>query len=95
MAIEGIGPISATALVATIGDISVFKNGRHLAAYLGLVPKQRSSGNKIILQGISKRGDAYLRRLLIHGARAVIRFCKNKNDKRSRWIVEKVEKSGG
>lgn len=94
LAIEGIGPISATALVATIGDISVFKNGRHLAAYLGLVPKQKSSGNTIILQGISKKGDAYLRRLLIHGARSVIRYCKNKTDKRSCWIAEKSERSG-
>lgn len=93
LAIEGIGPISATALVATIGDVSVFKNGRHLAAYLGLVPKQKSSGNKIILQGISKRGDAYLRRLLIHGARAVVQHCKKKKDKRSQWIARKLETS--
>jgi len=69
--------------------IKVFKNGRDLAAFLGLVPKQRSSGDKIILQGISKRGNRYLRRLLIHGARAVMKYSDKKTDKRSRWITEK------
>jgi transposase len=63
----GIGPITATALVASIGDAKSFKNGRQLAAWLGLVPKQHSSGGKSVLLGISKRGDTYLRTLLIHG----------------------------
>ena len=71
--IPGIGPITATALVASIGDAKTFANSRQLAAWLGLVPRQHSSGGKPTLLGISKRGDVYLRTLLIHGARAVIR----------------------
>src|SRR5690606_31998830 len=77
-AIPGIGPITASAIVATVRDATEFKNGKQLAAWFGLVPKQYSSGGKQILLGISKRGDTYLRTLLIHGARAVIRFSKNK-----------------
>jgi len=76
--IPGIGPITATALVASIGNAKNFVNGRQLAAWLGLVPRQHSSGGKSVLLGISKRGDTYLRTLLIHGARAVIRFAENK-----------------
>ena len=76
--IPGIGPITATSLVASIGDARSFRNGRQLAAWLGLVPRQHSSGGKSVLLGISKRGDTYLRTLLIHGARAVIRFAENK-----------------
>ena len=70
--IPGVGVLSATALSATIGDVANFKNARQLAAYLGLVPKQHSSGGKDKLMGISKRGDGYVRSLLVHGARAVI-----------------------
>ena len=66
--IPGIGPITASALVASIGDAKSFDNGRQVAAWLGLVPKQHSSGGKSTLLGISKRGDSYLRTLLIHGA---------------------------
>jgi len=77
-AIPGIGPITASTIVATVGDVKVFKNGRQLSAWLGLVPKQRSSGGRQMLLGISKRGDIYLRTLLIHGARAVIRFAERK-----------------
>ncbi|MEO9517704.1 MAG: IS110 family transposase [Paracoccaceae bacterium] len=84
--IEGVGPITATALVAAIGDKSCFKNGRQFAAWLGLVPKQRSSGGKARLFGISKRGDRYLRTLLIHGARAVLSRAAGKTDARSQWI---------
>jgi transposase len=73
-AIPGIGPITATALLAAIGDIGRFRSGRHLAAYLGLVPKQCASGGKEQLGAISKRGDGYLRILLTHGARAVVRI---------------------
>jgi transposase len=76
--IPGIGPITASALVASIGDAKNFANGRQLAAWLGVVPKQHSSGGKTNLQGISKRGDTYLRTLLIHGARAVIRQIERK-----------------
>jgi transposase len=76
--IPGIGPITASALVATVGDAKTFDNGRQLAAFLGLVPRQHSSGGKERLLGISKRGDAYLRTLLIHGARAVVRVAERK-----------------
>jgi transposase len=76
--IPGLGPITASAIVATVGDAREFKNGRQLAAWMGLVPRQHSSGGKQTLLGISKRGDSYLRTLMIHGARAVIRFAENK-----------------
>lgn len=76
--IPGIGPITASALVVTIGDARNFKNGRQLAAWLGIVPKQHSTGGKSTLLGISKRGDTYLRTLLIHGARAVVRIAENR-----------------
>jgi transposase len=74
--IPGIGPLTASALVASIGDIRHFRNSRQLAAWLGLVPRQHSSGGKARLLGISKRGDVYLRTLLIHGARSVIHHAK-------------------
>ncbi|MGA8147855.1 MAG: IS110 family transposase, partial [Gallionellaceae bacterium] len=84
-AIPGIGPITASAIVATVGNATEFKNSRQLAAWFGLVPKQHSSGGKQTLLGISKRGDTYLRTLLIHGARAVIRFAENKAEPES-WL---------
>jgi len=74
--IPGIGPLTASALVASIGDARHFKNGRQLSAWLGLVPRQRSTGGKSNLLGISKRGDVYLRTLLIHGARSTLRTAK-------------------
>jgi transposase len=83
--IAGIGPITASAIVATVGNAREFKNGRQLAAWMGLVPRQHSSGGKQNLLGISKRGDTYLRTLLIHGARAVIRFAENKAEPES-WL---------
>jgi transposase len=83
--IPGIGPLTASALIASIGDARNFKNGRQLAAWLGLVPRQHSSGGKVLLQGISKRGDAYLRTLLIHGARSVIRVTESKTTPTDRW----------
>lgn len=93
--IEGVGPISATAIIATIGDPKVFKNGRHFAAFLGLVPRQSSSGNKERLLGISKRGDVYVRTLLTHGGRTVVRHIGTKNnDKRSNWIKGLKERRG-
>ncbi len=76
--LRGVGPMVATALVATVGNAEQFANGRQMAASLGLTPKQHSSGGKDRLLGISKRGDAYLRSILIHGARAVIRTAKAK-----------------
>jgi len=78
--IPGIGPITASALVASVGDARHFKNGRQLAAWLGLVPRQHSTGGKATLLGISKRGDTYLRTLLIHGARAVVSRIKQRPD---------------
>ena len=86
--IPGIGPITASALVASIGDAKSFDNGRQLAAWLGLVPRQHSSGGKEVLLGISKRGDAYLRTLLIHGARAVIRVAERKVDHAGSWLAQ-------
>lgn len=83
--IPGIGPLTASALVASIGDARNFNNGRELAAWLGLVPRQHSSGGKVLLQGISKRGDAYLRTLLIHGARSAIRVVENKETPTNQW----------
>ena len=94
MKVEGVGPLSATAMVASVGDAKVFKNGREMAAWLGLVPKQHSSGNKIRLGGISKRGDRYLRTLLIHGARSVINTCEKKEDKKSVWAADKKKRCG-
>jgi transposase len=84
--IEGIGPVTATALIAAVGDRSGFKNGRQFAAWLGLVPKQRSSGGRARLFGISKRGDRYLRTLMIHGARAALSRASGKQDPRSLWL---------
>jgi transposase len=84
--IEGIGPVTATALIAAVGDRSCFKNGRQFAAWLGLVPKQRSSGGRARLFGISKRGDRYLRTLMIHGARAALSRAGGKQDPRSLWL---------
>jgi transposase len=83
--VPGIGPITASALVATIGDAKNFDNGRQVAAWLGLVPRQHSSGGKQNLLGISKRGDCYLRTLLIHGARSVIHWETRKPDSCS-WV---------
>ena len=77
-ALPGIGPITASALVATVGDAKSFDTGRQLAAWLGLVPRQHSSGGKNVLLGISKRGDGYLRTLLIHGARSVVRVVQSR-----------------
>ncbi len=84
--IPGIGPITASALVASVGDAKCFTNGRQLAAWLGLVPRQHSSGGKSTLLGISKRGDSYLRTLMVHGARAVVRYAANKKDASSGWL---------
>lgn len=92
--IKGIGPVTATALLYAMSDPHLFKNGREFAAWVGLVPRQRSSGGKQVLLGISKRGDKYLRKLLVHGARAVVRTVGEKNDRRSRWIRKKKESRG-
>lgn len=85
--IPGIGPMTATALVAAVGDARQFARGRDLAASLGLTPGQHSSGGKARLLGITKRGDGYLRTLLVHGARAVLKVAGRKDDPRSRWVM--------
>jgi transposase len=90
--IPGIGPLTASALIASIGDARYFKNGRQLAAWLGLVPRQHSSGGKPTLLGISKRGDTYLRTLLIHGARSVVRVAERKVKHASSWLASLMER---
>ena len=89
--IPGIGPITASALVASIGDARQFKNGRQVAAWLGLVPRQHSTGGKAVLLGMSKRGDTYLRTLLIHGARAVLSQAWRRVDQCS-WLHRLVQR---
>jgi transposase len=84
--IEGIGPITASALVAAVGDATQFNSGRDMAACFGLTPRQHSSGGKNRLGRISKRGDKYIRMLLVHGARAALKAAQNKKDGRSRWV---------
>jgi transposase len=84
--VPGVGPVIATALVAAVGDAKAFTSGRHLAAWLGLVPRQRSSGGKQRLLGISKRGDGYLRRQLLHGARALVRVSPGRQGKLWSWV---------
>jgi transposase len=86
--VEGVGPLTATAFVAAVHDPGAFKNGRHCAAWLGLVPTQHGTGGKTVLGGISKRGNQYLRRLLLQGAIAVIRRVEGKTDARSVWLQQ-------
>jgi len=81
-------------LVAAVSDASACKNGRQCAAWLGLVPRQYSTGGKERLLGMSKRGDSYLRKLLVHGARTTIRWVGRKTDRRSQWIRQLVERRG-
>jgi len=88
MALRGVGPLVASALAAAIGDGKQFTKGRDFAASLGLTPRQHSTGGKDRLLGISKRGNSYLRKLMIHGARAVMRHAKNRDDNLSRWVNE-------
>lgn len=92
--IPGIGPITATAMIAAVGDPHVFKKGRQMSAYFGLVPKHVASGHTIRTLGISKRGDRYLRSLLIHGARSVVKTANKKTDARSLWIQQLVGRCG-
>lgn len=92
--IPGVGPVTATAIYAAVGDGKDFSNGRHFSAWCGLVPKQHSSGGKDNLLGISKRGNAYLRTLFIHGARAVFRHSGSKSDKLSCWAIQLAERRG-
>lgn len=92
--IPGVGPVVATALVAAVGDAREFANGRQLSAWVGLVPRQHTTGGKPRLLGITKRGDKRLRAALIHGARAVVRHAESKDDRLSRWI-RRIQASSG
>ncbi len=94
MQLRGIGPTSASALLATLGAAHDFKNGRQVAAWLGLTPSQYSSGGKARLGSITKAGDAYVRTLLVSGARAVMSNLRDKQDRFSRWIRSLVERRG-
>ena len=86
-AVEGVGPLVATALVAAVGNATDFRSGRELAAYLGLVPRHRASGGRTVLLGISKRGDRYLRTLLIHGARSALLRIERQRSARAIWAA--------
>jgi transposase len=90
--IPGIGPLSASAFIATLGEVTNFANGRQAAACLGLVPKQASTGGKPTLLGISKRGDSYLRTLLIHGARAVVAQAKRQPQRADPWLRQMLSR---
>jgi transposase len=92
--VPGIGPLTATALVATVADARSFKNGRQMAAWLGVVPRQQSSGGKPKLLGISKRGDSYIRTLLIHGARSAILAAAKRNNmgKENPWLAKLLDR---
>ena len=94
MQIRGIGPTTALAIVATVGDAREFKNGRQFAAWIGLVPNQYSSGGKSRLGHISKRGDAYLRNLLVQGARSVLQTAAAHDDRLSRWALKLQDRRG-
>lgn len=87
-AIHGVGPTSASALVAAVGDFRQFRSAGQFAAWLGLVPRQNSSGGKTSLGGITKRGEDYLRTLLIQGARSAVATATRRSDAVSRWIVQ-------
>jgi len=90
--LRGIGPMIATALIASVGDARQYHKGRQMAAAIGITPKQHSSGDKHRLLGISKRGDVYLRTLMIHGARAVVARATHKDDRLSRWVTNIANK---
>jgi transposase len=94
MRVEGVGPITATAVVATVGDAKAFSHGRQFAAWLGLVPKQCSTGGKPRLGPITKRGNVYLRTLLIHGARSVLQLTPQRTDAKSVWVEEVRQRRG-
>jgi len=92
--LAGVGPISASAIVATVGEAHEFRNGRQFAAWLGLMPKQHGTGGKVRLGHITRAGDAYLRTLLVMGARAVLQRAPQRADRLSRWAVALRERCG-
>jgi transposase len=91
---RGVGPIIATAFAAELANAQAFRNGRQVSAWLGLVPRQNSSGGRERLLGITKRGDGYLRRLLIHGARSALSSAPRHTDAVSRWSVAVKQRRG-
>ncbi len=93
--VKGIGPKTATAVVAAIGKGTEFKNGRHIAAWLGLVPRQHSSGDRQVLMNMTKKGDKHLRTLFIHGACSVVRVATNNDDgHKNQWVNQLKERRG-
>jgi len=92
--VPGVGLLTATAIAASVGDPSRYKSGRDFAASLGLVPRQHSSGATQRLGGISKRGDSYLRKLMVQGGHTVVMHAKKHQDSRSRWVVGIAERRG-
>ena len=94
MKLSGVGPMISSIVFATMGSPSHFKNGRHFAAFLGLVPKEHSSGGKQCLMSISKRGDRYIRSLLVHGGRSVVKNAGKKNNYLNHW-VQRVHQERG
>ena len=93
MAMEGVGPITASAIVASVGDAKLFRNGREFAAWLGLTPSQYSSGGRSRLGGIRKRGDVRLRTLLIHGTRSAMRSVGSRTDRKNQWVCKLQKRS--
>ena len=94
MEVPGVGPLSASALVATVGNAREFKRGREMSAYLGLTPRQHSSGGKAVMLGISKHGDRYLRTLLIHGARSLLYRNRRGAHPRAAWAARLIARRG-
>ncbi|OTA14782.1 transposase [Xenorhabdus vietnamensis] len=98
LTLPGVGPLGASALIITLGDGKDFKNGCHFASYLRLVPKEHSSGGKVRQLGVSKRGDAYLRGILIHDARSFVYRLNKRPDEQcnelQRWLKGLIERSG-
>jgi len=94
MSIPGFGPLTSQAVAVWLGSGQQFRTGRDASAAMGLVPKQETSGDKIILLGITKQGNTYIRSLLVHGARAALRRAKFKSDKLSKWMLELQERRG-
>jgi len=91
---RGVGPLIATAFLAELADARLFRNGRQVSAWLGLVPRQHSSGARLQLHGITKRGNPYLRKLLVHGARSALRHAGGQTDPITRWAVSVQQRRG-
>ena len=92
--LHGIGTVGASALVASVGEFNQFKSGAQFGAWMGIVPRQNSSGGKVSLGRITKRGDDYLRTLLIQGARSAVMTAHKRTDRISQWIVQLRERVG-